>query len=262
VWGLDFSPDGQTLASSSNDKTVRIWDVASGQPIGQPFTGRTVDTDKIVVHDVTLEPATETEIADTVKVMGGEDWQQWIDALAAEGLLAEGCKTVAYSYIGPELTFPIYHHGTIGRAKAHLDATAANLRKRGIEARVAVNKAVVTQASSAIPVVPLYISLLFRIMKARGTHEGTIEQMDRLLRDNLYGASPNFDADGRLRVDDLEMHPEVQRAVAEVWPTVTTENLREVTDFDGYQADFLRLFGFGLDGVDYDADVEVERDIA
>lgn len=234
------------------------------KPIGAPYSAKSLDTDKAQVIQVTIDPATPEEVADTVAVMGGEDWEWWIDALDQAGVLAPAAKTVAYSYIGPELTFPIYRNGTIGRAKEHLEATAhrlhARLSARGGAAYVSVNKALVTQASSAIPVVPLYISLLYKVMKEKGLHEGCIEQMQRLFASQLYAASgPCPDEMGRLRVDDWEMRPEVQNAVAALWPQVTTENLRQVTDFEGYQQDFLKLFGFGLPGVDYEADADPTR---
>ena len=231
------------------------------KPVGPPFTAKTVDTDKGIVSDITIESATEQEIADTVTVMGGEDWEMWIDALAAAGALASGAKTVAYSYLGPDVTWAIYRNGSIGRAKEDLEATAKRLHSKlsgqGGAAHVSVNKALVTQASSAIPVVPLYISLLYKVMKARGLHEGCIEQMQRLFAERLYhGASPQLDDEGRIRIDDWEMRADVQAAVAALWPTVTTENLGSVSDLAGYRQEFLRLFGFGMPGVDYDAEVE------
>ena len=231
------------------------------KPLGAPFTARTVDTDRGIVSDITIEPASETEIADTVTVMGGEDWEMWIDALEAAGALAPGARTIAYSYLGPDLTWAIYRAGTIGRAKEHLEATAQRLHHRlashGGAAYVSVNKALVTQASSAIPVVPLYISLLYRVMKERGLHEGCIEQIQRLMATQLYhGAAPQLDAEHRIRIDDWEMQPEVQAAVAALWPQVTTENLAALSDIAGYRQEFLRLFGFGLAGVDYEAEVE------
>lgn len=229
--------------------------------VGAPFTAKTVDTDRGQVTDITIEPASEEEIADTVAVMGGEDWEMWMDALAGAGVLAQGAKTVAYSYIGPDLTWAIYRNGTIGKAKEHLEATAERLTQKlsatGGAAYVSVNKALVTQASSAIPVVPLYISLLYKVMKERGLHEGCIEQIQRLFAEKLYnGASLHTDEDGRIRVDDWEMRPEIQAAVAALWPVVTTETLSEISDIAGYREEFLRLFGFGLPGVDYDAEVD------
>ncbi len=234
------------------------------KPVGPAFTAKTVDTDRQVVSDITIPPANEQEIADTVAVMGGEDWEMWIDELAAAGVLAPGALTVAYSYIGPEVTHAIYRAGTIGAAKENLEATAKRLAKRlepeAGRAFVSINKALVTQASSAIPVVPLYISLLYKVMKAHGTHEGCIEQIERLFAENLAnGATPNLDESGRVRIDDWEMRPEIQKEVAEAWPLVTTENLGELTDIVGYRAEFLRLFGFGMPEVDYEAESEPER---
>jgi enoyl-[acyl-carrier protein] reductase/trans-2-enoyl-CoA reductase (NAD+) len=231
------------------------------KPVGAPYTAKTVDTDKGIVSDITIEPATEQEIRDTTAVMGGEDWEMWIDALAAAGVLAEGASTVAYSYIGPKVTWAIYRNGTIGRAKEDLEAAAGRIARKlapaGGRAYVSINKALVTQASSAIPVVPLYISLLYRIMKEKALHEGCIEQIQRLFAGRLYnGASSQLDDQGRIRIDDLEMLPEVQEAVEKIWPTVTTENLSAVTDIAGYRQEFLRLFGFGLPGVDYEAETE------
>jgi enoyl-[acyl-carrier protein] reductase/trans-2-enoyl-CoA reductase (NAD+) len=233
------------------------------KPVGAPFTAKTVDTDRGIVTDITIEPASDEEIADTVTVMGGEDWEMWIDALASAGALAPGAKTVAYSYIGPDITWAIYRNGTIGRAKEDLEATAERLTQKlapaGGAAFVSVNKALVTQASSAIPVVPLYISLLYKVMKEKGLHEGCIEQIERLFAERLYnGASPQQDEKGRIRIDDWEMRPEIQAAVAAVWPGVTTETLSQVSDIAGYREEFLRLFGFGLPGVDYAAEVEPE----
>jgi len=228
------------------------------KPIGSTYTNKNLNTGNGVVNEVTIEPASEDEIAQTVAVMGGEDWEMWIEALLAEGLLAEGTQTVAYSYIGPDLTWDIYKQGTIGRAKLHLEQTAGEINERiGTgTAVVSVNKALVTQASSAIPVVPLYISLLYKVMKADGTHEDCIEQMDRLFRERLYNGNPQPDEAGRIRVDDWEMEPAVQQLVAERWKEVCTENLTQLADFEGYQSSFLRLFGFGLAGVDYAAETD------
>jgi enoyl-[acyl-carrier protein] reductase/trans-2-enoyl-CoA reductase (NAD+) len=232
------------------------------KPVGQTYTNKTVDTDLGVVSDITIEPATQEEIADTVAVMGGEDWEMWMQALDAAGLLAPGATAVSYSYLGPEVTWPIYRNGTIGLAKNDLERAArridAMLKAKGYgRAFISINKALVTQASSAIPVVPLYISVLYKIMKAQGTHEGCIEQMQRLFATQMYnGSALNFDEGGRVRLDDLEMRPEVQRQITEIWPQVTTESLRSLTDIDGYRVEFLKLFGFGLAGVDYEADVE------
>jgi len=231
------------------------------KPIGASYSAKTLDTDRELVNDITIEPASEQEILDTAAVMGGEDWQWWIDALAEAGVLAPNAQTVAYSYIGPELTFPIYRNGTIGKAKEHLESTAKVLHERlsktGGAAYVSVNKALVTQASSAIPVVPLYISLLYKVMKEKGLHEGCIEQIQRLFAERLYNnADVQLDIGGRIRIDDWEMKPEIQSAVAKLWPTVTTENLKSISDFEGYQKEFLKLFGFGLPGVDYEAEAD------
>ena len=231
------------------------------KPIGQTYTNKNLNTTTQVVDEVTIEPANQDEIDQTIAVMGGEDWEMWMDALKDAGVLAEGVKTVAYSYIGPEVTWPIYTNGTIGAAKEDLEKSQRALDEKladlGGKAWVSVNKALVTQASSAIPVVPLYISLLYKVMKAKGTHEDTIEQMDRLFRDRLYGkADPQADEAGRIRVDDWEMTDDVQAAVDKVWNEVNTENLKDLADVEGYQSSFLRLFGFGLDGVDYSADTD------
>ena len=231
------------------------------KPIGAPYTAKTVDTDKGVVSDITIEAATEQEIQDTTAVMGGEDWEMWIDALSAAGVLAPGANTVAYSYIGPKVTWPIYRNGTIGRAKEDLEAAGARITSKlspsGGRAWVSINKALVTQASSAIPIVPLYIALLYRVMKDKGLHEGCIEQIQRLFAERLYnGASPQPDEKGRIRIDDWEMRADVQEAAEKIWPAVTTENLSAVTDFAGYQQEFLRLFGFGVAGVDYEAETD------
>ncbi len=229
------------------------------KPIGAVYSNKTVDTDRGIVSEVNIEPATDAEIADTVAVMGGEDWEMWMDALEAAGVLAPGVVTVAYSYIGPSLTCEIYRNGTIGRAKEHLEETAsrisAKLADKEGRAWVSVNKALVTQASSAIPVVPLYISLLYRVMKARGLHECCIEQIQRLFATRLAG-NPQPDEEGRIRIDDWEMCPEVQAEVAALWEKVSTENLAEISDMAGYRTEFLRLFGFGLDGINYEAESE------
>ena len=229
------------------------------KPIGDTFTQKTVDFHTGIVSDVTITPCNDEDIANTVEVMGGEDWSMWMDALLNAGVLAEGAMTVAYSYIGPEVTEAVYRKGTIGMAKEHLEATAfqitEDLAKIGGKAFVSVNKAVVTQASSAIPVIPLYISLLYKIMKAKGTHEGCIEQIQRLFSARLYtnGAIP-VDEKGRIRIDDWEMDEAVQAEVAELWKGATTENLTAIGDLAGYKSDFLNLFGFGFDGVDYAAE--------
>ena len=231
------------------------------KPIGEVYTNKNLNTTTGVVNEISIEPAEGDDISQTVAVMGGEDWKLWMDALQTAGVLADGVQTVAYSYIGPEVTWPIYKNGTIGRAKEDLervqrvlDGKLAPLKGK---AWVSVNKALVTQASSAIPVVPLYISLLYKAMKAEGTHEDCIEQMDRLFRDRLYSGNPQPDEAGRIRVDDWEMKPAVQELVGQRWLDVNTENFPQLGDFEGYQSSFLRLFGFGLEGVDYNAEVDV-----
>lgn len=231
------------------------------KPIGNDYTSITVDTNAGIVSEVSLTAATQEEQEHTVKVMGGEDWRMWLEELKAAGVLAEGVTTVAYSYIGPVMTHSIYREGTIGRAKDHLEQTAhelhdflADLNGR---AYVSVNKALVTQASSAIPVVPLYISLLFKVMKEKGLHEGCIEQMYRMFAERLYsGSDVATDEKGRVRVDDLEMLEDVQLAVAQLWDKVNSDNLADISDIEGYRKDFLKLFGFEMPGVDYEAEVD------
>ncbi|HHU51738.1 MAG TPA: bifunctional NADH-specific enoyl-ACP reductase/trans-2-enoyl-CoA reductase, partial [Firmicutes bacterium] len=215
----------------------------------------------------TIEPASEEEIKQTVAVMGGEDWRMWIDALRQAGVLAPAVVTVAYSYIGPEITRFVYRDGTIGRAKEDLEATAGilakELRQSGGQAYVSVNKALVTQASAAIPVVPLYVSLLYKVMKEKGIHEGCIQQIYRLFQDRLYSAAPvpPVDEEGRIRLDDWEMRDDVQAEVAELWEKVNSENIRSLSDVDGYKRDFFNLFGFACPGIDYDQEVEIEKAI-
>ncbi len=231
------------------------------KPIGSSYTNKTVNTQTNEVTQVTIEAADEEEIRQTVAVMGGEDWSMWIDALDRAGVLAPHATTVAFSYIGPEITHAIYREGTIGRAKDDLEAYAhklnARLQSGGGKAFVSVNKALVTQSSSAIPVVPLYISLLYKVMKSKGLHEGCIEQMYRLFSEELYsGKAPNTDSEGRIRIDDLEMREDVQAEVGRLWEQVDSGNLAELSDIEGYRRDFLKLFGFGMEGVDYDADTD------
>jgi enoyl-[acyl-carrier protein] reductase/trans-2-enoyl-CoA reductase (NAD+) len=234
------------------------------KPVGQAFTNKTIDLDIGKVVPVTLEPATAKEIADTVAVMGGEDWEMWTDTLLSEGLLAPGARTLAYSYIGPAVTWPIYRDGTIGQAKKDVDAAAKRIHsklnaKLGGRAWVSVNKAVVTQASSAIPVVPLYLSLLPPALRARRLDEGPIEQMRRLFFDFLSeGSKIKTDDAGRIRLDDREMRADVQSDITRLWPQVTTENLREITAYNEFQREFRSLFGFEVEGVDYDAPVETD----
>ncbi|MEW5682357.1 MAG: enoyl-ACP reductase FabV [Pseudomonadota bacterium] len=229
------------------------------KPIGQAYTARTLNTSKREIEEVSVEPANDDEIYHTVKVMGGEDWERWLDQLNAAGVLADNCQTVAYTYIGKELTWPIYGKATIGRAKEDLDRAAAAITakladKKG-KAYVASLKALVTQASSAIPIMPLYISLLYRVMKEEGSHEGCIEQINGLFRQGLYSAHPVVDEAGRLRQDGKELSEHIQQAVKDLWGQVTTDTIDSLTDYKGYHNEFLRLFGFGYSHVDYDADV-------
>ena len=229
------------------------------KPIGQAYTARTLNTSKREIEEVSVEPANDDEIYQTVKVMGGEDWERWLDQLDAAGVLADNCQTVAYTYIGKELTWPIYGKATIGKAKEDLDRAAAAITakldsKKG-KAYVASLKALVTQASSAIPIMPLYISLLYRVMKAEGSHEGCIEQINGLFRQGLYSATPIMDDAGRLRMDGKELSEHIQQAVKDLWGQVTTDTIDTLTDYKGYHNEFLRLFGFGYSHVDYDADV-------
>lgn len=229
------------------------------KPIGNTFSNKTVDFHTGKVSDISIEPSKEDDIENTIAVMGGEDWAMWIDAMKKANVLAPAAMTVAYSYIGPSLTEPVYRKGTIGRAKDHLEATAFSitdsLKDIGGKAYVSVNKALVTQASSAIPVIPLYISLLYKVMKEEGIHEGTIEQIQRLYQQRLYaGGEIPTDDKGRIRIDDWEMRDDIQEKVAVLWDKATTENLSEIGDLEGYRKDFYNLFGFEIEGVDYAAD--------
>ncbi len=243
---------------------------SSLKPIGETYTATAVDTNKDCIIEATVEPATEQEIADTVTVLGGQDWELWINALSDAGVLSDNCKTVAYSYIGTELTWPIYWHGALGKAKMDLDraATALNsqLAAKGGSANVAVLKSVVTQASSAIPVMPLYIAMVFKKMRQEGLHEGCMEQIYRMFSERLFradGAKADTDSDNRLRLDDWELREDIQQHCRDLWPQVTTENLSELTDYQEYKAEFIKLFGFGIEGIDYDAEVNpyVEFDV-
>ncbi|MCF7362782.1 trans-2-enoyl-CoA reductase family protein [Vibrio sp. A1-b2] len=238
---------------------------SSLKPIGETYTSTAVDTNKDVIIEASVEPATDEEIQDTITVMGGQDWELWMQALEEGGVLAEGCKTVAYSYIGTELTWPIYWDGALGRAKMDLDRAAAALNEKlsatGGTANVAVLKSVVTQASSAIPVMPLYIAMVFKKMREEGIHEGCMEQIYRMFSQRLYkedGTAPETDEKNRLRLDDWELREDIQKHCSDLWPQITTENLKELTDYELYKEEFLKLFGFGVEGVDYDADVNPE----
>lgn len=227
--------------------------------VGEPYTNKTIDLKTKTVSDITVEPATEEEINATVKVMGGEDWKLWIDALWAADAIEDDAVTVAYSYIGPMITHPMYADGSIGKAKDDLFAAAKEMTAEGkAKAYISVNKALVTQSSAAIPIVPLYIGILFKVMKEQGCHEGCIEQMCRMFNEKLYSPQVLTDDENRIRMDDLEMQEQVQSKVDKLWADITTENIGECADIDGYFEDFYKLFGFGADGVDYDADTDAE----
>ncbi|OGO91337.1 MAG: trans-2-enoyl-CoA reductase [Coxiella sp. RIFCSPHIGHO2_12_FULL_44_14] len=233
------------------------------KPIGQSFKNKTVDVLTGQVSMIDISEANEDEIAHTVAVMGGEDWEMWLDRLIDEKLLAPKAKTVAFTYIGPELTHAIYRNGTIGKAKEHLELSAAHIKKKlqktvGGDALISVNKALVTQASAAIPVVPLYISLLYKVMKHKNLHEGCVEQMWRLFSDRLYGCNMHLDEKGRIRIDDWEMRDDVQQEVEKLWHEVQTDNIKKIADLDGYLDDFYHLFGFHFPHVDYQKEVNPE----
>ncbi len=248
--------------ASPRRKDPKTGDVYNSQlkPVGGTYTTKTFDTTKEVVHDITLEPATQDDIDNTIKVMGGEDWELWIEALSNAGVLAKGCRTTAYTYIGKELTWPIYGHATIGKAKEDLDRASSALNKQyaelGLKAYVSSLKAVVTQASSAIPVMPLYISLMFQVMKDEGCHEGVIEQIYGLFDNLLFNDNPPVDEANRLRMDTVETNDDIQSKIKAKWDQVTTENFPELGDYKGYHQDFLKLFGFGFAQVDYEEDVD------
>lgn len=244
------APDGETYRSVL-------------KTIGQEYTNQSIDLLTNEISEVTIPTATEEEVQATIKVMGGEDWKLWMQALKEAGVLADNAKTIAYSYIGPELTHPIYYDGSIGQAKKHLYKTAdeMNAEIEGLEAYVSVNKAVVTQSSAAIPIVPLYISLLFKVMKEKGLHEGCIEQMYRMMHDRVCCDKVVTDENRLIRMDDYEMKPEVQQAVAELWKKVSKDNIQDIGDIDGYWQEFYEIFGFRIDGVDYDADVDIQGGI-
>lgn len=283
-----YSITGDAFANETREKTVElirselgqvdlvVYSVASARrtdpntgevfnsvlkPIGQSYTNKTVNFHTGEVTSVTIDPASDEEIRQTVAVMGGDDWELWMDALQQGGVLADNATTIAFSYIGPELTHAIYRDGSIGQAKNHLEATAHKLNDRlsatGGRAYLTVAKALVTQSSSAIPVVPLYISALYKVMKEKGLHEGCIEQLQRLFADRLYaGGEVPTDEAGRIRIDDWEMRADVQEEVAKLWNELTTENIYDLSDLAGYRQEFFQLFGFETDGVDYEADVD------
>ena len=236
------------------------------KPIGQTITYKSLNTDKELIGELTVEAASQEDIDNTVAVMGGEDWQMWIDALDEAGVLAEGAKTTAYTYLGDKLTHDIYWHGTIGAAKKDLDKRVLDIRAKlaasGGDARVSVLQAVVTQASSAIPAMPLYLALMLQVMKDENVSQGCIEQVYSLFRDSLYGTDPQYDEEGRLRADAWELQPRIQQKIEQMWADTTTENLYEVSDFAGYKQGFLQLFGFEVDGIDYEAEVDPMVSIA
>ncbi len=237
------------------------------KPIGEPYRSTAIDTNKDVIIDAEIEPATQEEIDSTVTVMGGEDWELWLNALNDAGVLADGAKSVAYSYIGSDITWPIYWDGALGKAKQDLDRAAGEINSmlgaKGGQGNVAVLKSVVTQASSAIPVMPLYLSMVFKVMKAQGLHEGCMEQVQRLFATGLYGDTAEMDDGNRFRIDDWELREDIQQACRDMWPQITSENLFDMTDYQYYKDEFLKLFGFGIESVDYEADVSplVEFDV-
>ena len=269
IEAIKKSPEGKvdlivySLASPrrTDPKTGEVYKSVL-KTVGEPREDKSLDTDRGAVVNVKVPAATEREAFETVKTMGGEDWELWIKALDEAGVIAEGCTSVAYSYIGPKLTYPIYRSGTIGEAKADLEKTAERvdglLKLHRGKAFVSMNKALVTQASSAIPVAPLYVSILYKVMKEKGVHEGCIEQIERLFSENLYNDNfLDFDDEGRVRIDNFELRDDVQKAVFDIWPKVNTENLYELTDFAGYKSEFMKLFGFGRPDIDYTKDVQI-----
>lgn len=257
-----------SLASARriDPKTGEVYKSAL-KPVGKAFSGKTVDTDKKIVTEISLEPATDKEVMDTIKVMGGEDWKMWMHILGENELLAKGCISIAYSYIGPEITKPLYRDGTIGKAKEDLENTAEAIQKiltpLNGRAHVVISKAIVTQASSAIPVLSLYVALLFKFMKEQGTHEDCIQQIYRLFASKLYNhVELETDEANRIRIDDLEMQTDIQAKIQALWNTITTENVCELTDIQGCSNDFLKLFGFGMPNIDYEKGTTIERDFS
>ena len=258
-WGKADMVIYSLAAPRRTDKNGNLW-VSSLKTTKETFTEKSLDLRNNTIVEKTVEPAKPEEIQGTKKVMGGEDWMEWIEALKEADIIEENALTVAYSYIGPELTYPIYFDGTIGQAKRHLENTAKVMREKfpKLQAYVSVNKALVTQASAAIPIVPLYFAILYKVMKEVGNHEGCIEQISRLFKEKLFKESVPTDAEGRIRMDDWELSEEVQRKVVEAWKQVTTENVTEISDIEGYWEDFYQMFGFHLAGVDYTKDVDME----
>ncbi len=231
------------------------------KPVGENFSEKSWNLTTNIISEATINPATQDEVNDTIKVMGGEDWEEWIQVLAQRNLLSENAVTIAYSYIGPELTYPVYYNGTIGMAKKHLHKTASSLTDQfqniGLKAYISVNKALVTQASSAIPIVPLYFALLYRVMKDKNIHEGCIEQADRLFREKLSKGNAVTDEENRIRLDDYEMRPDVQEETMKRWNLINSDNLSEYADLKGYWDDFYHMFGFGYENIDYSAEVTI-----
>ena len=258
-WGKADMVIYSLAAPRRTDKNGNLW-VSSLKTTKEAFAEKSLDLRNNTIVEKTVEPAKPEEIQGTKKVMGGEDWMEWIEALKEADVLTENAITVAYSYIGPKLTYPIYFDGTIGQAKRHLENTAKAMREKfpDLQAYVSVNKALVTQASAAIPIVPLYFAILYKVMKEVGNHEGCIEQISRLFKEKLFKESVPTDAEGRIRMDDWELSEEVQRKVVEAWKQVTTENVTEISDIEGYWEDFYQMFGFHLAGVDYTKDVDME----
>ena len=249
-------------APRRTDVQGKTW-VSSLKTTDKPFTEKSLDLRTNTIVTKTVEPAEEGELEGTVKVMGGEDWMDWIDALKEADVLEKDAVTIAYSYIGPELTYPIYYDGTIGQAKRHLTKTAGEINEKyqDVKAYISVNKALVTQASAAIPIVPLYFAILYKVMKEQGSHEGCIQQIARLFKDKLLVEHVPADEKYQIRMDDWELDHKVQDQVMECWKKVTTENVEEVSDIDGYWEDFYHMFGFHFDNIDYTKDTEVQVDI-
>lgn len=258
-WGKADMVIYSLAAPRRTDRDGNLW-TSSLKTTKEAFTEKSLDLRNNTIVEKTVDPAQPEEIQGTMKVMGGEDWREWIEALKAADAIEENGITVAYSYIGPELTYPIYFDGTIGQAKRHLENTAKVMREKfpKLQSYVSVNKALVTQASAAIPIVPLYFAILYKVMKQAGNHEGCIEQISRLFKEKLLEEQVPVDEEGRIRMDDWELSEEVQKKVVEAWKQVTTENVTEISDIEGYWEDFYQMFGFHLSGVDYGKDVDVE----
>lgn len=258
-WGKADMVIYSLAAPRRTDRDGNLW-TSSLKTTKEAFTEKSLDLRNNTIVEKTVDPAQPEEIQGTMKVMGGEDWMEWIEALKAADAIEENGITVAYSYIGPELTYPIYFDGTIGQAKRHLENTAKVMREKfpKLQSYVSVNKALVTQASAAIPIVPLYFAILYKVMKQAGNHEGCIEQISRLFKEKLLEEQVPVDEEGRIRMDDWELSEEVQKKVVEAWKQVTTENVTEISDIEGYWEDFYQMFGFHLSGVDYGKDVDVE----